>query len=179
MSSQNNISTENDYRCKSIKLLTKINELSKIEVKDLEIGILNYTIDYCNKKKITCNWNSKNFIQIYLSKLKSIYSNLKSNSYIGNTNLIKRLKDKEFLPHELAYMNPQSIYPKKWESLIELKIKMDQAKHDTKAVPMTDRFKCSRCHKKETSYYEMQTRSADEPTTIFITCLNCNSRWKQ
>jgi DNA-directed RNA polymerase subunit M/transcription elongation factor TFIIS len=24
----------------------------------------------------------------------------------------------------------------------------------------------------------MQTRSADEPMTVFITCHNCDSRWK-
>jgi hypothetical protein len=27
-------------------------------------------------------------------------------------------------------------------------------------------------------YYQMQTRSADEPMTTFVSCLNCNNRWK-
>lgn len=33
-------------------------------------------------------------------------------------------------------------------------------------------FRCPRCRKDHTTYYEMQTRSADEPTTKFVTCLN-------
>lgn len=42
----------------------------------------------------------------------------------------------------------------------------------------TDQFKCSRCGKKETTYYQLQTRSADEPMTTFVTCVNCNNHWK-
>lgn len=42
----------------------------------------------------------------------------------------------------------------------------------------TDQFKCGRCGKKETTYYQLQTRSADEPMTTFVTCVNCNNHWK-
>ncbi|KAL6530384.1 hypothetical protein OROHE_014737 [Orobanche hederae] len=42
----------------------------------------------------------------------------------------------------------------------------------------TNEFTCGRCKKKDTTYYQMQTRSADEPMTTFVTCVNCNNRWK-
>lgn len=42
----------------------------------------------------------------------------------------------------------------------------------------TNQFKCGRCGKHETTYYQLQTRSADEPMTTFVTCVNCNNRWK-
>ncbi|KAL6123462.1 hypothetical protein ACLB2K_075984 [Fragaria x ananassa] len=42
----------------------------------------------------------------------------------------------------------------------------------------TDQFKCGRCGKRKTTYYQMQTRSADEPMTTYVTCVVCNNRWK-
>ncbi|GHJ85449.1 hypothetical protein NliqN6_1851 [Naganishia liquefaciens] len=42
----------------------------------------------------------------------------------------------------------------------------------------TDAFKCGKCGQNKTRYYQMQTRSADEPMTTFVTCTNCNNRWK-
>lgn len=42
----------------------------------------------------------------------------------------------------------------------------------------TDAFRCGKCGQRRCSYYQMQTRSADEPMTTFVTCLNCNNRWK-
>ncbi|BFG23003.1 hypothetical protein CerSpe_092770 [Prunus speciosa] len=42
----------------------------------------------------------------------------------------------------------------------------------------TDQFKCGRCGHRKTTYYQMQTRSADEPMTTYVTCVNCNNRWK-
>lgn len=30
-----------------------------------------------------------------------------------------------------------------------------------------------------TDYYEKQTRSADEPMTVFGTCLDCGKKWRQ
>ncbi|KAF8987246.1 RNA polymerase II elongation factor [Haplosporangium bisporale] len=42
----------------------------------------------------------------------------------------------------------------------------------------TDMFKCGKCKGRKTRYYQMQTRSADEPMTTFVTCINCGNRWK-
>ncbi len=42
----------------------------------------------------------------------------------------------------------------------------------------TDQFQCGKCRQRETQYYQMQTRSADEPMTTFVTCVNCGNRWK-
>ncbi|KAI4306567.1 hypothetical protein L6164_029832 [Bauhinia variegata] len=42
----------------------------------------------------------------------------------------------------------------------------------------TDQFKCGRCGQRKTTYYQIQTRSADEPMTTYVTCVVCNNRWK-
>ncbi|GKV03014.1 hypothetical protein SLEP1_g15379 [Rubroshorea leprosula] len=42
----------------------------------------------------------------------------------------------------------------------------------------TDQFKCGRCGQRKTTYHQMQTRSADEPMTTYVTCVNCNNHWK-
>jgi|APCry1669189534_1035231.scaffolds.fasta_scaffold01819_12 DNA-directed RNA polymerase subunit M/transcription elongation factor TFIIS len=39
-------------------------------------------------------------------------------------------------------------------------------------------FKCSKCKSKNTRYHQRQTRSADEPMTTFVDCVNCGNRWK-
>ncbi|XP_020597665.1 transcription elongation factor TFIIS-like [Phalaenopsis equestris] len=42
----------------------------------------------------------------------------------------------------------------------------------------TDQFRCGRCGQRKCTYYQLQTKSADEPTTTFVTCVNCNNHWK-
>jgi len=42
----------------------------------------------------------------------------------------------------------------------------------------TDAFQCGRCKERKTRYRQDQTRSADEPMTTFVTCVNCGNRWK-
>ena len=39
-------------------------------------------------------------------------------------------------------------------------------------------FTCKKCHSKNTTYFQMQTRGADEPMTNFVTCLDCKLQWK-
>ena len=51
-------------------------------------------------------------------------------------------------------------------------------KFSPKIEASTDDFTCHKCKSKKCSYYQLQTRSADEPMTTFVTCLNCNARWK-
>lgn len=42
----------------------------------------------------------------------------------------------------------------------------------------SDQYECKRCHKRMVKLYQMQTRSADEPMTTFVTCVNCGNRWR-
>lgn len=42
----------------------------------------------------------------------------------------------------------------------------------------TGQFKCGRCGKRNTTYNQVQTRSADEPMTTFVYCQECGNRWK-
>jgi len=39
-------------------------------------------------------------------------------------------------------------------------------------------FTCGRCKSIKTTSTQKQTRSADEPMTVFVFCLNCGKRWK-
>uniref|UniRef100_A0A0M3HEZ2 Transcription elongation factor S-II n=1 Tax=Ascaris lumbricoides TaxID=6252 RepID=A0A0M3HEZ2_ASCLU len=41
-----------------------------------------------------------------------------------------------------------------------------------------DMMKCERCGKRNCTYTQMQTRSADEPMTTFAYCRECGKRWK-
>jgi len=40
-------------------------------------------------------------------------------------------------------------------------------------------YKCGKCKSTTTQIYQQQTRSADEPMTVFIRCAKCGNRWKQ
>ena len=62
--------------------------------------------------------------------------------------------------------------------LIEEKIKRDQNEGKVDLSAATDEFYCFRCKKRKCSYYQMQTRSADEPMTTFVTCLLCGNNWR-
>ncbi|XP_043848153.1 transcription elongation factor A protein 3 isoform X2 [Dromiciops gliroides] len=42
----------------------------------------------------------------------------------------------------------------------------------------TDLFQCNKCKKKNCTYNQVQTRSADEPMTTFVLCNECGNRWK-
>lgn len=139
---------------------------------NLEKGIYNYTIKEAESKKIVKKWENIQFAQIYIDRLKSIYINLK------NQNLLQQIKNKEITAQSVAFMTHQEFRPEHWSALIQQKIKRDAAKYTMNIEASTDMFTCKKCKSKKCTYYELQTRSADEPATIFVTCLDCGKHWK-
>ena len=147
--------------------------MSDVEIKDLEIGLFNATIDYMASQRSPATWASSAFQETYLAKARMIYQNIRD-----IPRLIDRLRDDEFLPHDMANMSHEHLHPEAWRDLIGREIMRAKASYEPLAVANTDRYTCGKCKKKQCMYYEMQTRSADEPMTAFVTCLNCGHRFK-
>jgi DNA-directed RNA polymerase subunit M/transcription elongation factor TFIIS len=153
-------------------------ELSNIVADDIEIGIYNWCIEFAEKNNIPRNWKNIRFQSLYKDKAISVLSNIDKESYIDNSRLIDRMKDEEFEPHELPFMSRETIFPERWRLLIDNKMKKDMHVIEEKPTAMTSEFRCGKCKKRECVYQELQVRSADEPMTLFITCLNCGNRWR-
>lgn len=175
MSNNSTVSSPRDVFVK--KLMEKC-DLSDEVSKDLEIGVFNWCLDESARLKIVKSWKCAQFRLLYQDKCLNILSNLIPD-ILGNTRLRDRmLKDNEFMPHELAYMKPQNVFPERWETILDEKMKKDMNLLEAKPSAMTSEFRCGKCKKRECIYQEVQVRSADEPMTLFITCLNCGNKWK-
>ena len=138
---------------------------------NLEKGIFNYTLKEAEQKKIVKKWDNKYFVQIYLDRVRSIMINLKGE-------ILTNIKGGIIKPHIVAFMTHQELCPEKWNTLIEAKTKRDKNKFETNISAATDTFTCRKCKSNKCTYYQMQTRSADEPMTTFVTCIECGNRWK-
>lgn len=154
-------------------------DLDVSQIKQIEKGIFNYTCKSSEKRKIVKKWENNSFKKIYLNKARSLYSNINPSSYINNKNLINKLNNNEMKLNNLAFMTPQEIFPEHWKKMMDEKYNRDKYLYESVQEAMTDQFKCSRCKSRKCTYYEMQTRSADEGMTLFVTCLTCGRRWKQ
>jgi transcription elongation factor S-II len=151
----------------------KLNDILHNEVNstNLEKGIYNYAVKEATVKKVIKKWDQPFFVQIYIDRLRSVFFNLKPE-------LLKQLESGDILAQQIAFMTHQELQPNKWSKLIDAKIKRDKNKFENHVEASTDTFTCRKCKSNKCSYYALQTRSADEPMTIYVTCLSCDNRWK-
>lgn len=113
----------------------------------------------------------------YRKKLRSLFLNLKDPK---NPMLRRQVILGTISGERLRNMRPQEMandeLKKEMEAIGKQNLFNAQGAKETRSV--TDRFTCGKCKQKKVSYYQMQTRSADEPLTTFCTCENCGNRWK-
>ena len=139
---------------------------------NIEKSIYNFAIQKANKKKIVKKWDNPFFVLIYVNKLKSILYNLK------NPNIIEKLNSKEILSKDIAFLTHMELLPERWNEKLKEKELRIENKFFPKIEASTDNFTCGKCKSTACTYYQLQTRSADEPMTTFVTCTNCGKRWK-
>jgi transcription elongation factor S-II len=142
----------------------------------IEKSIYNYTIKECKEKCIPRNWDTPQFVRKYRSNYIKVYSNLYTNKNAKDVQ--HKIKLGVWEPEKIISLSSQELYPELYEEiLIKNKKLMDKYSEEKKAQGSTI-FRCAKCRQNNCTYYQLQTRSADEPMTTFVTCLNCDNRWK-
>ena len=96
--------------------------------------------------------------------------------------LKEKIKSKVISVIDLMDMRPEQLwsdgpYAKLQEERIHKDLRKQYLAKEAKDS-LVGFFTCGRCKSKKTTYYQLQTRSADEPMTTFVSCLNCEKNWK-
>lgn len=113
----------------------------------------------------------------YRNRVRSRISNLKDPK---NPSLRRNVLCGAILPSLIARMTAEEMAS---DELKELRNAMTQEairEHQMAKTggTVTDLFQCGKCKKKNCTYNQVQTRSADEPMTTFVLCNECGNRWK-
>jgi transcription elongation factor S-II len=143
--------------------------------KNFEISIYNWTVKMAKVHQAKVSWDDTHFRNRYKHRflaLKIAYE---------HGDLAERVKNGSITPKDIVGMGAEKLWltgPQakaiEKQQLKELEIEKVKAREeDYEGV-----FKCGKCKSNKTTYYQMQTRSADEPMTTYVTCTNCQHRWK-
>lgn len=164
------------YACSKLSTLLNIQANDKLCM-NLEKCIFNWAVRVTKNSNDQPSWENSMFKERYKSKFLNIQFNVRDPA----NNLKQLLLDGtvkvtdvvNMKPYEL---NPQGPYARTMEKLRlsdqhKLALNMENETYE-------GMFKCGKCRSRKTTYYQMQTRSADEPMTTFVTCMECNNHWK-
>ncbi|KAK4514553.1 uncharacterized protein ATC70_002151 [Mucor velutinosus] len=115
--------------------------------------------------------------QDYKNKVRSLALNLKNKS---NPGLRESVVSGELAVEKLCKMSVDAMASEEAQAR-DRKLAEEalfKARGAESAQAETDMFKCGKCGGRKCTYFQMQTRSADEPMTTFVTCVGCGNHWK-
>lgn len=154
------------------KLLT-----NEVHHKNAEKSIFTWTVQQTKRMGEAPSWENRSFRWRYKHRVQSVLFNLTK-----NPGLVQSIEEKTVKAKDLGGMTAVQLWPNGPMSQIEFAHKTKELKIEAAKMKMDEEyegmFKCGKCKSKKTTYYQMQTRSADEPMTAYVTCLECSAKWK-
>jgi DNA-directed RNA polymerase subunit M/transcription elongation factor TFIIS len=161
-----------EYARKSFVSDFKENESA---AKNAELAVYNWV---CRRTETTRrSWENSTFRMMYKHRFLEIKSAFKRNPTLVNNLLDKTIKFKDFMMFTPDLLVPDGPYAAAKERHARKDFELEQNR-----MRFNDNYdgilQCKKCRSKKTSYYQMQTRSADEPLTTFANCNECGNRWR-
>lgn len=143
-----------------------LKHFSKEHGTQVEKGIYDYSKQFCS--------GGNEYIpmakSIYNHCVKNILFNLEQNcrtiQYIK-----KAVAKNKYNPYNIAFLKPEELNEDNWIKII---LRKNMTEDKLKNLPSIEWKPCRRCKNTEHFYYQLQTRSADEPMTTFYICKQCD-----
>jgi len=136
----------------------------RFDSNEVETAILTKCVKDSQDWFIDQSWDNPVFLNLYRNRAIDLYR---------YRQLMPTMSTEAFVNSTPMIQNPE-----RWAEIAESISQKDTATHSKKQTASIN-MHCRRCKKKtRCDYYQMQTRSADEPMTTFVTCLDCDLRWK-
>ena len=167
-------------RCKIRERL--VVALSRVAA-ETEEESLKHQVEACDPVEVAVAVETAMFEKIkgQNKKIRSILFNMSDSK---NPDLRRKVLMGEVKPEKLVIMSNTEMASEE----LQLRIKQIEEKSLEKCLTgrwtsaeekaTTDQFRCGKCGQRKTTYHQLQTRSADEPMTTYVTCVNCNNHWK-
>ena len=166
-----------EYACEKFSTLLQVPKSDKL-CQNLEKCIFNWAVRVTKSQGDQPSWENIFFKDRYKNKFLSIQFSLKDPS----NNLVEKLKTEKVRVTDVVMMGPGEIHPQGPHATSKEKRRVEElhryalnAEEDENYEGM---FKCGKCKSMKTTYHQLQTRSADEPMTTFVTCKNCDNHWR-
>jgi transcription elongation factor S-II len=144
--------------------------IDPVTAKNIEIAVYNYTCRSCKEPTWENRWFKTSYKHRYLALSGSLGRGLLERI------LTKQVKCKDLVTMGPEQLEPNGLYSQTIQRLQKRDIDREMLKRrdeDYEGI-----FKCGKCKSKKTTYFQLQTRSADEPMTTFVTCKECGKQWK-
>jgi DNA-directed RNA polymerase subunit M/transcription elongation factor TFIIS len=147
-----------------LKFVKYVNIAHQLEQGIFEFSLINVTIEKLDNFIVT---------NIYSHKLYDVCCNLdENNKHVNNTTLLKSLYEGKFNPFFVAFMAPEQLHPQNWSDIVK---KLNLRDETLNNIKTTNIYLCSKCGARKSKVSQIQIRSADEPMTLFITCVPCGN----
>jgi len=161
------------------RLSTLFNPLTeKKYIVNIEKSIFNCAMSTCIGAH---NWKNPSLRNCYKQLWLSIWFNL---THPDNPGLLERIRSERIQTRVIAGSDPSQLWTDGPWHKASIANKEDYAKKflRSKELELPDDYeglnKCGKCKSMRTTYYQLQTRSADEPMTTFCRCHTCDNHWK-
>jgi len=165
-----------ELRSNFINKIQAIIDLEKSKAEQIEKSIYEFSNIYIDNCKI----EDKEYItSVYSDKTNDIIFNLEkynTDDINYKKSLLYKIKTNKIDLDNIANMTPIDMDYPLYNGIIK---QMEYIEYKKNNIATTDLYECFKCHNRKCTIYQVQTRSADEPMTIFITCQECGFVFKQ
>lgn len=136
---------------------------------NIENGLYEYTKQYCY---------DSNDVSIFRAIYKDRTRDLIYNCEQDNPTIMdikKQIIKGTYNEYNLAFLSPDELNRENWEKIIRRKCLSEEKINN---LPKVTWKPCRDCKCTQYRFYQLQTRSADEPMTTFYICGECHRTYK-